>query len=238
MKKYFILLIFVLIPFHVVKASELIDVSLVRCVDGDTAVFNVDGEEIKFRFLAIDTPETVHPTKGEEEGGKVASTYTCESLTNAQKLQIAYDDKSSKTDKYGRGLAWIYVDDKLLQEDLVEKGYAEVAYIYAKYEFVDYLCEVQAQAKSEKIGIWSEDREEGYCLTKSNTTATTTKTSDNQDDDTTSTTTTKKTSISDEDDLIAILEDMIDSNTCIPIAVVLCVLLGIVKTTKKSSKKK
>lgn len=225
MKKYFILFIFFLIPFRVVKASELIDVSLVKCVDGDTAVFKVDGEEIKFRFLAIDTPETIHPTKGEEEGGKVASNYTCERLTNAKKLQITYDEKSSKLDKYGRGLAWIYVDGKLLQEDLVEKGYAEVAYIYAKYEFVDHLCEVQSQAKNEKIGIWSSNREEGYCKTKSN------KTTSNATSKTAKKTE-KKTS-KEDDDLIVILEDMIDKTTCIPLLVVLCLLLIVVKTVKK-----
>lgn len=227
MKKYFIFLIIFLFPVCLVNADELIDVSLVKCVDGDTATFKVSEEEIKFRFLAIDTPETVHPTKGEEEGGKVASNYTCERLTNAKKLQIKYDESSSKTDKYGRGLAWIYVDGKLLQEELIEKGYAEVAYIYGKYEYVDYLCEVQSKAKSAKVGIWSGDREEGYCSTKSNKTTTKKTTSKEK--------TTKKR---DEDDLEIILEDMIDKTTCIPILVVLCLLLVIVKEAKKKKGKK
>lgn len=39
------------------------EVKLSKCVDGDTARFILNKEEIKARFLAIDTPESVHPTK-------------------------------------------------------------------------------------------------------------------------------------------------------------------------------
>ncbi len=229
MKKYFLFLLVVLCPLMVVQADDKIDVNLVKCVDGDTAVFKVDGEEIKFRFLAIDTPETVHPTKKEEEGGKVASNYTCEKLTNAQKLQIMYDEKSTKTDKYGRGLAWIYVDDKLLQEDLIAKGYAEVAYIYGKYAFVDHLCEVQKEAREANLGIWASNREEGYCSTKSN--KTTNKTTSKVEK-----TTKKRKTAKKEEDLVIILEDMIDVTTSVPILIVLCVMLVIVKKAKGKKK--
>lgn len=226
MKKYLVVLILLIFPFMGVKAEEKISVTLVKCVDGDTATFKVDGEDIKFRFLAIDTPETVHPTKGEEEGGKTASNYTCDALTNAKKIEIMYDEKSSKTDKYGRGLAWIYVDDLLLQEDLVSKGYAEVAYIYGNYALVPHLCEVQSKARADKLGIWSGNREEGYCSTKSNKTTNTT----------TSKKTTKKTTKK-SDDIIDVLEDMINTTTSIPLLITLCVILIIIKA-KRGKKKK
>ena len=34
-----------------------------------------------------------------------------------------------KTDKYGRTLAWVYADDRLVQMELVQQGLAEVKYI-------------------------------------------------------------------------------------------------------------
>lgn len=140
------------------------EVSLVRCVDGDTAVFLVDEEEVKFRFLAIDTPETVHPTKEVEAFGKNASEYTCNKLTNAEKIVVEYEN-SNKVDKYGRSLAWIWVDDSLLQKELISVGYGEVAYIYGKYRYTESLCLVQKNAKAGGLGVWSEEREEGYCST-------------------------------------------------------------------------
>lgn len=128
-------------------------VTLSRCVDGDTAVFIIEGVETTVRFLAIDTPETVHPTVGEEEGGKVASEYTCELLSNADVLYLEYEE-GNKTDVYDRTLAWIFIDDELIQEKLVREGYGEVAYIYGDYKYTDLLYEAQDNAKANEYGIW------------------------------------------------------------------------------------
>lgn len=135
-------------------------VTLEACVDGDTAKFRTkDDEVIKARFLAVDTPETVHPTKGEEPYGKQASNYTCESLTNAKEIKLEYDKNSDEEDNYGRKLVWVFVDDILLQESLVSNGYAEVAYLYDDYKYADLLKDTQEVAKVSKVGIWSTNKE-------------------------------------------------------------------------------
>ena len=154
MKKV-VLFLFVFLLTVPVYANEKKEVTFSKCVDGDTASFILDNEEIKARFLAIDTPETVHPTKGEEPFGKEASNYTCDKLTNAKKIVIEYDDGSSKLDKYKRHLVWVYYDDNFLQEELLEKGYAKVAYLYGNYAYTDELKKVEGKAKEEKIGIWN-----------------------------------------------------------------------------------
>ena len=40
--------------------------------------------------------------------------------------------------------------------ELVEKGFAKVAYIYGNYEYTDELKEKEEQAKDEKVGMYSE----------------------------------------------------------------------------------
>lgn len=105
-------------------SNERIEVKYSESVDGDTAKFKLDEEIITVRFLGIDTPETVHPSLGEQPYGKEASNYTKEKLQNANKIELEYDSNSSKTDKYGRHLAWIWVDDSLLQEELIREGLA------------------------------------------------------------------------------------------------------------------
>ncbi len=139
-----------------VYANEKIEVSFSKCVDGDTAKFILNKEEITARFLAIDTPETVHPTKGEEPFGKEASNYTCDKLTNAKKIVLEYDDGSDKTDKYGRHLVWVYYDGNFLQEELISLGYAKVAYLYGNYSYTTDLQNTEIVAKSNKAGLWSD----------------------------------------------------------------------------------
>ena len=71
MKKILMVLLFFMCINCVNAKSDTINVEFSDCVDGDTAKFIYKDEEITARFLAIDTPETVHPTKGEEEYGKI-----------------------------------------------------------------------------------------------------------------------------------------------------------------------
>lgn len=131
-------------------------VVLEECVDGDTAKFRTtDNKIIKARFLAIDTPETVHPTKGVEPFGKEASEYTCTTLTNAKEIKLEYDQNSKVEDNYGRKLVWVFTDNVLLQDSLISKGYAEVAYLYGDYKYTSLLQDSEAIAKANKLGIWS-----------------------------------------------------------------------------------
>jgi len=170
MKKICVLLFgLIILGLNPVFANEKVEVKFSKCVDGDTAKFILDNEEITARFLAVDTPETVHPTKGEEPFGKEASNYTCEKLTNAKEIVLEYDDGSDKKDKYDRHLVWIYYDDNFLQEDLISLGYAKVAYLYGDYKYTADLQNSEVVAKSDKKGIWSDyefvDVEEDYTVT-------------------------------------------------------------------------
>lgn len=143
------------VSVNVVYAKEKVNFS--DCVDGDTIKVEVDGEVKTVRMLAVDTPESVHPTIGIEYYGKEASNYTCEMVTNAKKIELEYDDDSDKEDKYDRLLAWVWVDGFLLQDELIKNGYAEVAYLYGDYKYTSLLQDHQALAETSKIGIWNEE---------------------------------------------------------------------------------
>lgn len=148
-----VLVILITISFNI-KVSAKESVTLSKCVDGDTAWFYLENEEIKTRFLAIDTPES---TNEKEPYGLEASNFTCEALKKAKKIEIEYDENSDKLDKYDRHLVWVFVDDKLLQEMLIENGLAEVKYLYADYKYTDILLEKEKIAKSKNLNIWKED---------------------------------------------------------------------------------
>ena len=158
-KLIFVFIIFIL-PIANVSANE--EVTFSKCVDGDTFKVILNEEEYTVRMLAVDTPETVHPTKGVEYYGKEASNYTCDKLTNAKRIELEYDENSDKKDKYDRLLAWVFVDDELLQELLVENGYAKVAYLYDDYKYTNLLEEKQELASAKNIGIWNTEAANNY----------------------------------------------------------------------------
>ena len=140
-------------------ADGKINVTLSKCVDGDTAYFIVDNKEVKVRFLAIDTPESTNKI---EPYGKQASEFVCKTMRNAKKIELEYD--GDKVDKYGRTLAWVFVDDELLQNIIVKNGLAEVTYLYDDYKYTDMLKDSERIAKQKKLNIW-EDYKSNYIIT-------------------------------------------------------------------------
>lgn len=155
--KKIVIVFFCSICFLTNVYAERKEVTFESCIDGDTIKVLIDGKKTTVRFLAVDTPETKHPKKGVEPYGKEASDYTCNRVKNAKKLEIEYDSGSSKIDKYERALGWIFVDDSLLQKELIEKGYAKVAYLYGKYMYTEELQREEEKAKKSKLGVWSDE---------------------------------------------------------------------------------
>lgn len=154
--KRVVLIILLMLPLFVFAKEE---VKYDKCVDGDTIGVIRNNEKITVRLLAIDTPEY---TKEKEFFGKESSEYTCNSIKNAKKIELEYDSKSNEKDKYGRVLAWVYVDNYLLNDAIVRNGYGEVAYLYDNYKYVDILKEHETLAKLEKVGIWNDKLKEEY----------------------------------------------------------------------------
>ena len=153
--------IIVSLLFMVNVNAQKLEVNLDKCVDGDTAWFYLNGEEIKARFLAIDTPESTNKI---EPFGKEASNFTCNLLTNASKIELEYDDNSDKLDKYDRHLVWVFVDDELLQNLIIKEGLGEVAYLYDDYKYTNILEASELIAKANKIGMWQETNDYLYVI--------------------------------------------------------------------------
>ena len=161
MKKVLLFIFIFLLLISNINAINIIDdkikVSLNKCIDGDTAKFNYQNDVIKVRFLAINSPELQHENQLEEPYAMDAKNYTCDELKNAKEIYLEFDPNSDIQDKYERYLAWVFVDNNLLQEKIIEKGYAKVAYLYGDYKYTNILKEKQKIAKKNKLGIWKDN---------------------------------------------------------------------------------
>lgn len=132
------------------------EVKLVNCETSTTSWYEVDGSIHIIRLLAYD-PENGDLNNEIDE-------YACNILSNAQKIEIEYDVNALDKDKYNREMAFIYVDGKLLQEELIKKGYGQVNYVTAEYQYLTNLCEAQKSAIASKSGIWNYPNiKESYC---------------------------------------------------------------------------
>lgn len=109
------------------------EVILTQCVDGDTFHFREVGDDeiYSVRFIGVDTPETNY---GLEPWGQAASDFTCIKLANAETIVLEWDDSlDARRGNYGRWLAFVWYDDRLLNLELVELAYSHSSAINTKY---------------------------------------------------------------------------------------------------------
>lgn len=137
---------------------------VVKVIDGDTFEAVYQKEVTTVRVLLIDTPETHHPKLGVQPFGPEAAAYARQLLEGKTvKLEVAV---GGGRDKYGRLLAYIYVNGKSFAQLQLERGLARVAYIYPpNTKYVDQYRDSEAKAKKKRLGIWSVDgyaRADGY----------------------------------------------------------------------------
>ena len=138
------------------KVSEYptFEATVVSVIDGDTFKISYGNKEETVRLLLVDTPETKHPRLGVQKFGPEASAFTKSLLRPGTKVLIETD--ISERDKYGRLLAYVYVNGKMINELLLEKGLARVAYVYVpNTRYVDRFREIQDKARQQRVGIWS-----------------------------------------------------------------------------------
>ncbi|PHC84909.1 thermonuclease [Bacillus wiedmannii] len=131
--------------------------------DGDTILVSTkqNGEVIKkkVRALLIDTPE-VQKVKD----GKVISPSMpladearefLENKLKGKEVTLVYDKGDSK-DKFNRELAYIFVDGKCIQTELLSEGLAIVRYVKeSNTALYDEFKQAESEARSQRKGVWA-----------------------------------------------------------------------------------
>lgn len=133
---------------------EATTLTVARVVDGDTIHLSDGRTRFSVRLIGIDTPETVHPTKGIECFGPEASAFL-KGLLVGKAVSYGTDPTQGATDKYGRGLGYIWHEGRLINQEIILRGLGR-EYTYSKpYRYQREFKAAEANARSAKIGIWS-----------------------------------------------------------------------------------
>lgn len=119
-----------------------------RVIDGDT--IEIEGGQ-KVRYIGIDAPETVNPTKLAECFGQ-ESTNSNKKLTEGKKVSLEKD--ISETDKYGRLLRYVFVDGVLVNEYMVRNGYANSSPYPPDVKYQQQLNGAEIEARENTRGLW------------------------------------------------------------------------------------
>ena len=138
---------------------------VVRVVDGDTLIIlypssarrggaaDSDAEKVRVRLIGIDAPESVKPDHPVEPFGPEAAEFAREFVSQGP-ARLRFDRR--KLDKYGRLLAYVYVGDVMLNEELVRRGLARAVHYPGDSEsLARRIRAAEQEARAARRGIWS-----------------------------------------------------------------------------------
>lgn len=124
-------------------------IKIIRVIDGDTVVTQ---DNQKIRLIGIDTPE-ININNPQKCLGDLATIKMKELL---QDRYVTLEKDISHTDQYNRLLRYIWVDNQLINEVLLQQGYAQIETINPDTKYQHRLSAAQTQAKNQHLGLWDE----------------------------------------------------------------------------------
>lgn len=124
--------------------ENLLEAKVAWVSDGDTVICNLvskdslipgsdmkielnESNEFTLRLIGLDAPESVHPDEEKNtEEGKAASAFVREKL-QGKKVYLEFDNQIK--DKYGRYLAYVWIEGELFNKRILEEGHGELLII-------------------------------------------------------------------------------------------------------------
>ena len=134
------------IPNNPSQTGKVVDV-----VDGDTikVLLDQDGQTYTVRYIGMDTPEST--TQIEYFGAEAASKNV--QLVSGKNVALIKD--VSETDRYGRLLRYVIVDDLFINYELVAQGYANTASYPPDIACIPTFQEAEQNARNSNLGLWN-----------------------------------------------------------------------------------
>ena len=104
-------------------SAQSVEARVISVIDGDTIKVLFQDEEYSVRYIGINTPEMAYGERTGEECAQQATDANYQ-LVNGQTVRLERD--VSDYDGFGRLLRYVYIGDLMINQMLVQAGWAEV----------------------------------------------------------------------------------------------------------------
>jgi micrococcal nuclease len=124
-----------------------------RVVDGDTVEVVLDGREEDVRYIGVDTPETVKPDTPVQCFGPQASAFN-HRLVEGRRVRLVFG--AERRDVYDRLLAYVYLDGRFVNAELLRRGLARTLTIPPNDRFAGRFKQLEVAAARAGRGLWGD----------------------------------------------------------------------------------
>jgi micrococcal nuclease len=151
-------LLFLSLPLFSAAAAKTYQGQVVKVFDGDTFLARIQGREEFIRLREIDAPEVASRNqKGQEPWGRKARDFALSRLKH-RKVRLETENLDER-DAYGRLLAYVFVGESLLNQEMIASGNAFFYRAPFRGRYAARLEAAENSAREKGLGVW--DRTQG-----------------------------------------------------------------------------
>ena len=135
---------------HAEEGPEQLGARVIDVSDGDTITVRLtDGSVETVRYIGIDTPESVDPDEPVQCYAHRAAAFN-RRLVAGREVRLRFD--AERRDVYGRLLAYVYLGRRLVNAELVRRGFARTLRIAPNDSIAPLFARLAAAAA--RVGPW------------------------------------------------------------------------------------
>lgn len=133
-------------------SPDLLSYEVICAIDGDTLLISMSGQEVTVRLIGVDAPESVHPeAEKNTPEGELASLWM-KQFINGKRVTLEYDQELK--DQYGRTLAYVYTDGRLVEDVLLAAGMARTLTMEPNTRYQHHFEMIEKEARDGGSGFW------------------------------------------------------------------------------------
>lgn len=121
--------------------------TVIRIIDGDTIEVKNNNLSQSVRLLGVDAPEQGHCFAEE------SALFLSEQILNKQ-ITLFTDPLNEDTDDYGRLLRYVYLNEILINAQIIEQGFARHLSYFPIIQNENF-SELENEAEENNSGLWS-----------------------------------------------------------------------------------
>jgi micrococcal nuclease len=138
---------------------------VVRWLDGDTLIVIWAARRIQVRLIGIDAPEIDRSARATRQARDLGRS-TADIATLGRMAQTAAEDMAPRRsaihleldvrthDRHGRLLAYIWRDDRMVNEEMLRQGFALAYTVPPNVRYADRFVAAQREARAAHRGLW------------------------------------------------------------------------------------
>ena len=138
-------------------ASPTVEATVTRVLDGATIEVDLAGQTFQVRYVGLALPEPVISTIALSLANPLYDKATSLNRDLVEGQTVRLERGQSHLDAEGRLLRWVWIGERLVNEELVGQGLSQVDVAAPDNAHEQLLFDALQRARAEGVGMWAVD---------------------------------------------------------------------------------